>query len=302
MRIVALCVASMATPLMASEPGTDCPRAADLLEVAQQGSLADALDTAQQAVELCDAFETRLFLGHAYSVRGDWDRAEDAYLRARGHAGADISMLTQAETRYALSAASSRPPCEGLAILEVATEAISSRGFPVPARVHERRLEIEAELTAGGLDSAAIGCVLDTKLRASRVFLTERAFCAAAKVDLPVHFDTDSHSLGAEGRRQIDALVGALKIRLASTDRLQVVGHTDERGEIEYNQRLSERRAQTVAQALSVQMALESSRLITAGRGEEDPKHDGHSEEYWRLNRRVEITILPESCAVREGT
>jgi outer membrane protein OmpA-like peptidoglycan-associated protein len=71
-----------------------------------------------------------------------------------------------------------------------------------------------------------------------------------------------------------------------------VAGHTDSIGSNEYNQALSERRANSVAQyLLSKQVVAE--RIETVGFGEDVPIADNSSGEGRALNRRVELSLLP---------
>jgi outer membrane protein OmpA-like peptidoglycan-associated protein len=73
---------------------------------------------------------------------------------------------------------------------------------------------------------------------------------------------------------------------------VEVAGHTDSTGSESYNQRLSERRAASVASYLRSQ-GLDSQRLITVGMGEEMPVADNSTASGREANRRVEITMVP---------
>ena len=69
---------------------------------------------------------------------------------------------------------------------------------------------------------------------------------------------------------------------------IEVAGHTDSSGSDQYNQALSERRAQAVRRALMLAGA-QAGQITTVSYGEERPAASGSDEESWRLNRRVEI-------------
>jgi outer membrane protein OmpA-like peptidoglycan-associated protein len=73
---------------------------------------------------------------------------------------------------------------------------------------------------------------------------------------------------------------------------VEVAGHTDSSGSDEYNQRLSERRADSVAQYLRSQK-INTQRLITIGMGESMPVADNATAQGKQANRRVEITMVP---------
>lgn len=293
--------AAQVDPAAPRPAASTCAAAAEIIDKAQQGPLQDALPAARNALQACDAYETWLFLGNVHAARKEWTDAENAYLRARGRAGTDPRRLTHAELRYALMAAEGRPACEGLAALEVARASLNSRGLPIPPALAQRQQQIEQTLAGSTVSADTIGCVLDAKNRAARLFLSERAFCTAISIDLPIHFDTASHALNAAATGQVTALVDALRTRLSDGDRLQIVGHTDERGSDAYNLALSNRRAATVSQELRQTLTLEASRLQPVGQGERQPKYPGSSEDVWRLNRRVEVTLLPPGCSPGEG-
>lgn len=73
---------------------------------------------------------------------------------------------------------------------------------------------------------------------------------------------------------------------------IHVVGHTDSIGSDEYNQRLSEQRAQAVYQFL-VSQGLDPARIRTEGRGEREPIASNQTESGRARNRRVDIVIKP---------
>jgi outer membrane protein OmpA-like peptidoglycan-associated protein len=73
---------------------------------------------------------------------------------------------------------------------------------------------------------------------------------------------------------------------------VEVAGHTDSTGAAEYNQQLSERRANSVAQYLESQ-GLANNRVVTVGAGETRPVADNSTPEGRQTNRRVELTLTP---------
>ena len=73
---------------------------------------------------------------------------------------------------------------------------------------------------------------------------------------------------------------------------IEIAGHTDSTGSAEYNQKLSERRAEAVAQYLEGQ-GLRSDRIITVGAGETRPVAPNDTPEGRQANRRVELTLTP---------
>jgi outer membrane protein OmpA-like peptidoglycan-associated protein len=73
---------------------------------------------------------------------------------------------------------------------------------------------------------------------------------------------------------------------------IEVAGHTDSSGSDQYNQSLSERRAQSVASYLGSH-GVKEQRLLTVGAGESRPVASNDSEAGRATNRRVELTIVP---------
>jgi peptidoglycan-associated lipoprotein len=99
-----------------------------------------------------------------------------------------------------------------------------------------------------------------------------------------VFFDYDKSNLRDDARRTLDQ-DGKYLVDNSST-RVLLEGHCDERGSVEYNLALGERRAQSVRNYL-VQFGVDASRLSTISYGEERPFAQGHGEEAWGQNRRV---------------
>jgi len=69
-----------------------------------------------------------------------------------------------------------------------------------------------------------------------------------------------------------------------------VEGHCDERGTIEYNLVLGQKRAEAVKDYL-VKLGIEEKRIKTISYGKEMPVDPGHTEEAWAKNRRAHFRI-----------
>jgi len=74
---------------------------------------------------------------------------------------------------------------------------------------------------------------------------------------------------------------------------IQITGHTDSRGSAQYNQQLSEQRAQSVKYYLA-DRGVDARRIVTEGRGESQPRASNNTEAGMQLNRRVEMLIIPD--------
>lgn len=73
--------------------------------------------------------------------------------------------------------------------------------------------------------------------------------------------------------------------------RIRIIGHTDDVGKDDYNQRLSEGRAASIKKEM-VKRGIDAKRIETEGRGEKDPIVPNDSSEHRQMNRRVEVEIL----------
>ena len=103
-------------------------------------------------------------------------------------------------------------------------------------------------------------------------------------------FDFDSTTIKPGFYTTMDKIADVL-IRYGKTH-LTIVGHTDNVGTDQYNQTLSEHRAQAVNDYLRNKGVLVQ-RLEFLGRGETAPRAANATEEGRRLNRRVEIVVEP---------
>lgn len=111
-------------------------------------------------------------------------------------------------------------------------------------------------------------------------------------------FGFDSAELKPEARTNLRNLAHSLD-QYDGTNIL-IVGHTDDVGGASYNQRLSERRAQSAADYLTLQ-GVSSARLSSEGLGEGEPLASNGAEEGRAQNRRVEIAIYASEALQNEA-
>ena len=74
--------------------------------------------------------------------------------------------------------------------------------------------------------------------------------------------------------------------------RLEIIGHTDGLGSVEYNQQLSEQRAQAVANYLFGHLQLTAEKVKTSGEGAARPVSTNQTAAGRQQNRRVEIIVI----------
>ena len=109
--------------------------------------------------------------------------------------------------------------------------------------------------------------------------------------DNGILFDFDSSQLRSTARSNLQQLANNLA-QYERTDVL-IIGHTDATGSDDYNQRLSERRAQSAANYLT-SLGIASERVSTRGMGESDPVASNDTAEGRQQNRRVEVVIYAD--------
>jgi len=112
---------------------------------------------------------------------------------------------------------------------------------------------------------------------------------------LSVEFHTGSNDLTARSRKLLKVLAAALSSHDLSYFSYIIAGHTDSRGSRAYNQKLSERRALSVARYLSDYLGIDRGRLVPVGFGEDqlanpDAPRSG-------VNRRVEVGLIVRAPA-----
>jgi peptidoglycan-associated lipoprotein len=104
-----------------------------------------------------------------------------------------------------------------------------------------------------------------------------------------IHFDFDKYDI-----RPQDALIlqeNAALLMKQTAVKVQIEGHCDERGAVEYNLALGERRANNAKKYL-VSLGVSENRVSTISYGKERPLDPGHNEEAWAKNRRDHSVIL----------
>ena len=154
----------------------------------------------------------------------------------------------------------------------------------------------------GGLGGAVVGTYMDNQKRDLEQNLADEIRAGQARVEkLPNNvvrvtmtsqtaFDVNSADIKPAFHSTMNKLADVV-VRYNKTA-LTVVGHTDATGSDQYNQRLSERRAVSVAQYLESRR-VNGLRLAVAGKGENEPIANNNTESGRAANRRVEIYVEP---------
>lgn len=104
-----------------------------------------------------------------------------------------------------------------------------------------------------------------------------------------IFFDFDKTTLKPESYKELNKVVDFLENN--GTVAVEIAGHTDSKGSDEYNENLSQGRAQAVVDYLYSQ-GIEEIRINAMGYGESVPVESNDTDEGRAINRRVEFTIL----------
>jgi outer membrane protein OmpA-like peptidoglycan-associated protein len=154
----------------------------------------------------------------------------------------------------------------------------------------------------GGIAGSAVGAYMDNQRRDLQKYLAPEIASRQARVERlsndvlritmtnQTAFDTNSSDIKPAFHSTMDKLAEVL-VRYGKTT-LTVAGHTDNVGSAPYNQKLSERRALSVARYLEARN-VDAMRLSTVGKGEAVPLESNATEAGRQANRRVEIYVQP---------
>ena len=161
----------------------------------------------------------------------------------------------------------------------------------------QRRQRAMVGAGIGALSGAAIGHYQDKQERELRERTVNTGIGVSRQGDkitlnLPdnITFDTGRSSLKPEFYTALNGV--ASTIRSYNQTIVEVVGHTDNTGSSSLNQRLSEQRAETVADYLAGQ-GVQRARIETAGAGKNYPIASNATSSGRARNRRVEIHLVP---------
>ncbi len=123
----------------------------------------------------------------------------------------------------------------------------------------------------------------------------EREAPALSIKPITINFSTGQHALSENAKTIIDLQFADIARAFANV-RVRIEGNTDDVGGDEMNQRLSERRAQSVADYLRETYSMDANRFIVVGNGKRNPVPgcEGRTDEECRAkNRRTEFQLIP---------
>jgi peptidoglycan-associated lipoprotein len=104
-----------------------------------------------------------------------------------------------------------------------------------------------------------------------------------------VFFDFDSSVLNQDAIKKLNTDAAILKTNPGI--KIQIEGHCDERGTVEYNLALGQKRADSVMKYFTL-MGIDKERISTISYGKERPADPAHNQEAWAKNRRAFIRVV----------
>ncbi|KPK75089.1 MAG: hypothetical protein AMJ89_04855 [candidate division Zixibacteria bacterium SM23_73] len=107
----------------------------------------------------------------------------------------------------------------------------------------------------------------------------------------PIYFDFDKYDLRPGDREILNRNSQVLKEN--PTVKIRIEGNCDERGTVEYNLALGERRARAAMEYL-INLGVAAGRISIISYGKERPKYPGHNEGVWSKNRRDDFMIVSQ--------
>lgn len=169
--------------------------------------------------------------------------------------GASVTFVSGGET-----------PAEGVQMLDSNT-----LGLTIPA-LAEGTYDVKVTNPSGE----------SSTLRAGLTVRTSRLSCAS----VVVNFNFDDDGITSSARSILDGQQSCFQSQANS---VRIEGHADERGTVDYNLALGQRRADSVKRHLT-NAGVSAGKVSTTSFGEERPVASGHNEASWSQNRRAEIT------------
>ncbi len=245
-------------------------------DVMRLGERARELTVDRIAQARLDA-ERRAASNSIADARSEADRARDEAERSRREAAASQDAAGRAERELAEAR---------LRVEQAQTEADRAKAREDLARVEAERARMEAEQAKQDKNElqqrlfTSISAILETR-REARGLIVNLS---------DVLFDFNQASLKPGAREKLSKLAGIL-LAYPGPYHMEVEGHTDAIGSQDYNQKLSEDRAQSVSSYL-LKAGIASDRILAVrGFGKLKPVTTNDTPEGRQMNRRVEIVI-----------
>jgi peptidoglycan-associated lipoprotein len=161
---------------------------------------------------------------------------------------------------------------------------------PAPAPVEPPKpAEVAAPAVDNDAQQRADAEAARLKAEAAAEMAKADKFKADAEAALKdINFEFDKSDIREVDKAKLQAIADFLK---ANPDaKIQIAGNCDERGTVEYNLALGERRAHAALSYLTG-LGVAEARLSSISYGKEKPKVQGHDDESWLINRNCQFTL-----------
>ncbi|BCS90295.1 OmpA family protein [Pseudodesulfovibrio sediminis] len=159
---------------------------------------------------------------------------------------------------------------------------------------HFKTVETEAEIKSelAGDSTSSMNAPRNAAMNSERDLPPEQTLGTNARgVNLDVLFDFDKATIQEQSYPLLDSLGQALNSDELKGKSIVIGGHTDTKGNDEYNLALSKRRAEAVKAYLVSKWSVNPAHVKTMGYGRTRPLNKGLTDEEQRKNRRVEIRL-----------
>ena len=138
--------------------------------------------------------------------------------------------------------------------------------------------------------AAAANGLCGKKMKGHALQPSRAARTVVDRLTLHINFDSDKADIRPADIPELKTAIDFVK--KYPNSKISVEGHTDDRGNDEYNLRLSERRAHAVKQYLEDNGHVKAGMITAVGKGKADPIGDNATEKGRFRNRRVEILVI----------
>lgn len=280
LKISLLCAFTLTSMTVAAK---DCDQAQNYfnqgMEAGKSGNWDQAKSLIRESIELCAKFDNWYLLGQAEFYSESYEQAESAYIEARKYAKND-DQVALAIARYAEARDAMGYSAEAVNLLH---DARALHSAP-PKWINQLALNIDSELANQPVTGESV-------TRALTILPPKSFHKYQPKYSLRLNFEFDSEKLANPEAFDPTVIVEALKNKELENKVFTLMGHSDVRGDENYNEGLSEKRARAIRQAILDVAPDLAPRIRTLGKGETSPLYEGNSEKEHLLNRRVEIAV-----------
>jgi len=163
---------------------------------------------------------------------------------------------------------------------------------PAPAPAPKPVVVAPVDSDADGIVDTADKCAntpANHKVDVTGCTVFEEKMAAVGDIDIEVRFPFDSATVPASQRSDVESL-GAFMQRFPDST-VRIEGHASNLGKADYNMRLSERRAKSVADILKRDYKISDARITAVGYGVTRPRVQGNTKEAHAANQRIEAKV-----------